>query len=192
MVLSKRERTIALATLIAVAVLVLDRFALSPILDRLAQLRGDEQYYTDKLTHANSLFLHRKATEARWNQMIADGLKSEAADTENALDHAVVEWAQASGLTLKSCTPERTAQKDRPEVVLCVVGAGRMSAVAQFLYRAQTSKLPIKPEDMEIASRREGADDLTLTLHLSGLYFPADWKAAPTGGPAPAPGGPRK
>jgi hypothetical protein len=192
MVLSKRERTIALVTLIAVAILVLDHFALSPILDRLAQLRTAEQYYTDKLTHANSLFLHRKASEARWNQMTADGLKSEAADTEDTLDHAVVEWAQASGLTLKSCTPERTVQKDRPEVVLYVVGTGRMSAVAQFLYRAQTSKLPIRPEDLEIASRREGADDLTLTLHLSGLYFPADWKVAPTGSSASVPGGPRK
>jgi Tfp pilus assembly protein PilO len=188
MVLSKRERTIALATLIAVAVLALDHFALSPMLDQLAQLRADEKFYTDKLAHANSLFLHRKGTEARWNQMVADGLKSDAADTENALDHAVYEWAQASNLTLKSCTPERAVQKDRPEVVLYVVGAGRMSAVAQFLYRAQTSKLPVKPEDVEIASRREATDDLTLSMHLSGLYFPADWKAAP----ALAPGGTHK
>ena len=192
MVLSKRERTIALVTLIAVAILVLDHFALSPILARLAQLRAAEQDYTGKLTHANSLFLHRKATEARWNQMVADGLKADAADTEDALDHAVYEWAQASALTLKSCTPERTASKDRPEVVLYVVGTGRMSAVAQFLYRAQTSKLPVKPEDIEIASRREGADDLTLSMHLSGLYFPADWKAAPAGGAAAAAGGTHK
>ena len=188
MVLSKRERTIALATLIAVAVLVLDHFALSPILVKLDKLRADERDYTDKLTNANSLFLHRKATEARWNQRIADGLKPDAADTEDALDHAVYEWAQASGLTLKSCTPERTVQKDRLEVVLYVVGTGRMSAVAQFLYRAQTSKLPVKPEDVEIASRREATDDLTLSMHLSGLYFPADWKAAP----ALAPGGTHK
>ena len=192
MVLSKRERTIVLATLIAVAILVLDHFALSPILVQLDQLRADEKDYTDKLAHANALFLHRKATEARWNQMVADGLKSEAADTEDALDHAVYEWAQASNLTLKSCTPERMTVKDRPAVVLYVVGAGRMSAVAQFLWRAQTSKLPLKPEDMEISARREGTDDLTLTLHLSGLYFPAGWKATPTGGPAPAAGGTHK
>ena len=189
MVLSKRERTIALATISAVAILALDQFVLSPVLARLDQLRADERSYTDKLAHANSLFLHREATEARWDQMVADGLKSEAADAEETLDHAVYEWAQASGLNLKSCTSERAAQKDRPEVVLYVVGTGNMSAVAHFLYRARTSKLPVKPEDVEIGSRREAADNLTITLHLSALYFPAGFRAAPTGGAAAAAGG---
>ena len=192
MVLSKRERTIALTTIGAVVILALDQFVLSPVLARLDQLSADDRSYTAKLADASSLFLHRKATEARWNQMIADGLKSDAAGAEDTLDHAVYDWAQASGLTLKSCTPERTVQKDRPEVVLYVVGAGNLSAVAHFLYRAQTSNLPVKPEDVEIGSRREAADDLTITLHLSALYFPAGFKAAPTGGAAPAAGGTRK
>jgi hypothetical protein len=192
MVLSKRERTIALATLIAVAVLLLDHFALSPILDRLAELRADEKFYTEKLGNADSLILHQQEKEVRWNQMIADGLKPDAANTEDALDRAAVEWAQASGLTLKSCTPERTARKDHPDVVLYVVGTGRMSAVAQFLYQAQTSKLPVKPEDVEISSRREATDDLTLTLHLSGFYMPADLKVASAGGSAAAAGGTHK
>jgi hypothetical protein len=189
MVLSKRERTIALATLSAVAILVLDQAVFAPVKARFDQLSADDELYANRLAHASSLFLHRKATEARWNQMIADGLKSDAADTEDALDHAVYDWAQGSGLTLKSCTPERTAQKERPEVVLYVVGSGNMSAVAHFLYRAQTSKLPVQPEDVEIGARREAADDLTMTLHISGLYFPEGWKAAPTGGATPAAGG---
>ena len=192
MVLSKRERTIALTTLGAVAILVLDQLVLSPVLARLDQLRTDEKFYTVRLANAGSLFLHQKATQDRWNQMIADGLKSEAADTEDTLDHAVYEWAQNSGLTLKSCTPELTRSKERPEVVLYVVGAGNMSAVAHFLYQAQTSKLPVEPEDVEIGSRREAADDLTIALHLSGLYFPAGFKPAPTGGATPAAGGTRK
>jgi len=192
MVLSKRERNIAVATLIVAVGLVLYEFALTPILAQLDRLRADENYYTGKLANATQLLLHRETAETRWNQRVADGLRSDAAATEDALDHAVVEWAQASGLTLKSCTPERTVQKDRPEVVLYVVGTGRMSAVAQFLFRVQTSKLPVEPEDMEISSRREGADDLTLTLHISGLYLPADWKIAQAGAPAAAAGGPHK
>jgi hypothetical protein len=189
MVLSKRERTIALATLSAVAVLLLDQFVLSPVLAKLDELRADEKLYTDRLAHANQLFLNRKAKEARWNQMIADGLKSDAADTEDRLDHAVYEWAQTSGLSLKSCTPEHAVGRDRPEVVLYVVGTGNMNAVARFLYQAQTSRLPVKPMDVEIGSRREAADDLTVTLHISGLFFPAGWKPPPAGGAASAAGG---
>jgi hypothetical protein len=187
MVLSKRERNIVLATVGAVVLLVLDQVVLSPVLTQLDQLRTDDRVYTDKIGHANSLFQHQKATEAQWNQMIADGLKSNAADAEDTLDHAVYDWAQASGLSLKSCTPERSMQKDRSEVVLYVVGTGSMSAVAHFLYRAQTSKLPVQPEDVEIGSRREATDDLNVTLHLSALYFPGAARIVPTGA-APAAG----
>jgi hypothetical protein len=195
MVLSQRERMIVIAAISAVALLVLDQVALSPILAKLDQLRSDEKLYSEKLRDASLLFQRRKATEARWNQMVADGLKSDAADTEDALDHAAYEWAQASGLTLKSCTPERTTQRERSEeiphgeVVLYVVGAGDMSAVAHFLYAAQTSKLPVRPEDVEISSRREAADDLTMTLHISGLYFPAASKTVAPVSTAPATGG---
>jgi len=188
MVLSKRERTIVLATIGAVVLLVLDQVVLSPVLAQLDQLRTDKETYTKKLDDAASLFRHQKATEARWNQMIADGLKSNGADAEDTLDHAVYDWAQASGLSLKSCTPERSMQKERPEVVLYVVGTGNMSAVAHFLYRAQTSKLPVQPEDVEIGSRREATDDLTVTLHLSALYFPGAAKSVPNVGAAPAAG----
>ncbi len=192
MVLSKRERTIALVTISAIAILALDQLVFSPVMAQFQQLSADDQKYTKELADANSLFMHRKATEARWKQMIGDGLKADAADTEAALDHAVYEWAQSSGLTLKSCTPEHSTQKDRPEVVLYVVGAGNMSAVAHFLYRAQTSRLPVRPEDLEIGSRREATDDLTVTLHLSGLYFPAGFKPASAEGGASAAGGTRK
>ncbi len=192
MVLSKRERTIVLAAVGAVALLVLDQLVLSPVLTQLDQLSTDKTTYTGKLDDAAMLFRNQKAKEARWNQMIADGLKSDAADAEDTLDHAVYEWAQASGLSLKSCTPERTMQRDRSEVVLYVVGTGNMGAVAHFLYRAQTSKLPVQPEDVEIGSRREATDDLNVTLHLSALYFPAGPRSAPSGGTAPAAGGTRQ
>ena len=189
MVLSKRERNIVLAAIGAVALLVLDQLVISPVVTAYEQLQTDEKSYSDKLAHASLLFQHRKATEARWNRMVADGLKSSAAETEDALDHAVYEWAQSSGLALKSCTPEHTTQKDRSEVVLYIVGTGNMSAVAHFLYQAQTSKLPVQPEDVEIGARREAADDLTVTLHISGLFFPQGWKAAPPAGAALAAGG---
>jgi len=195
MVLSKRERTIVIVTVIAVVLLVLDQVALSPIREKLDQLRTDEKSYTDKLANASQLFQNRKAAEDRWNQMIANGLKFDVAATEEALDHAVLDWARSSGLSLKSCTPERmtTSQRDlsavpHAEVVLYVVGTGNMDAVSHFLFAAQTSRLPVQPEDVEITARREAADDLNVTLHISGLYFPSAATPAAAGSLPPARG----
>jgi len=200
MVLSKRERYIVIGTIIAVAALALDRYLLSPVLNRESQLEAQKQGLVRELDRAQSLFKRKKAAAAKWKEMVAGGLKQDASETENALQHAISQWSQDANLALSSVQPERAAQTGRsPEVAIRVVGTGPMSAVARFLWRAQTCPQPVKVVDMQVSSRREGTDDLSVTLHLSALYLPADWKMLPAarvprlpaGGQAPSAGGTR-
>ena len=133
-----------------------------------------------------SLFKREKAAQLRWKEMLAGGLKQDAAETENALQHAVREWSQDANLALSTVRPERVVQKGRaPEVAIHLVGAGPMSAVARFLWRLQTAPLPVKVVEMHLSARREGTDDLSLQLRLSALYLPADWKAGVAQPPSP-------
>jgi hypothetical protein len=88
--------------------------------------------------------------------------------------------------------PERPASKKgaAPEVTAQVVGTGSMNAVARFLWRLQTAPQPVKLIEMQLSSRREGMDDLSLQLRLSALYVPADAKSA-AARPANSTGGDR-
>jgi hypothetical protein len=61
-----------------------------------------------------------------------------------------------------------------------------MYAVSRFLWRVETAKVPIRVKEMQLGSRKEGADDLTLTLRLSTLYQ-APQPILPTEAAAPAP-----
>ncbi len=58
-----------------------------------------------------------------------------------------------------------------------------MSAVGPFLWRLETTPLPLRIKELQLGSRRDGEDDLSLTLTVSALYLAAEGTAAaPAGG----------
>ena len=170
MFLSKRERTIAVVMLVAVTVLVLDRYVLTPILDRQAQLDMEHARVESDLARAGSLFERRKHLGPRWRRMVAAGLNAKPAEAESRVLHAVRDWSQASGLVLASIKPEGTSEAHGLQAMAFrASGTGRMRAVAEFLWRLQTASLPIKVTELQIGARKAGKDDLTLQFRLSSL-----------------------
>jgi len=175
MFLSKRERTIAVVTVVAVAMLLLDRYALTPILDRRAQLDADRQRVESSLAQAGALFGRKKHLGPRWRRMVAAGLDSKPADAESRVLHAMRDWSHASGLVLTSLKPEGTPRSHGLlSMNFRASGTGGMRAVAGFLWRLQTASLPVRVNEVQIGSRKAGKDDLTLQIRLSSLCVAAD------------------
>ena len=57
-------------------------------------------------------------------------------------------------------------------------GTGSMNAVSRFLWRVETAGIPLRVKEMQLGSRKEGADDLTVQLRLSTIYAPGARPAA--------------
>ena len=189
MVISSRERYLAIVFVAAIAALVLDRLVLAPYLGFRAQLMLRKQTLQTELAQGKSLVARKKQLDARWQEMLAGGLKSDPADAENAALHAVIECAQDAGLSLTSVRPERTPRKGAvQEVTFQAVGTGPLVAVARFLWRLENSPLPATIVETQLSSRREGADDLSVQVRLSTLYFAPDVKAPVAQKPKPAAG----
>ena len=188
MVLSKRERYVAAATIIAVAVLLLDRYLLTPFLDRQARAEAERQSVLHEMERATSLFARKRQMAPKWNDMLAGGLNCDASEAESQVLHAVRDWSQESSLNLSSVKPERIAQKgELQEIMFQVAATGPMSAVAGFLWRLETASLPIKVKELQVGSRKEGTDDLSVQLRISTLYLAAkpERSTEPSAGPAP-------
>ena len=176
MVLSKRERVIALLTLLVVGALVMDKFVLTPSLRQLQATGNQRQELLAQLNEAQSLFERRGLLERKWKTMMSDGLRSDA-EAESRVARALDEWSADTRLTLSSVTPERGASdKGLKEMTFVVAGKGRLDAVAQFLYKVETSELPVKIKDMQLGSAGESGDSMSLQLRLSALYLGTDQK----------------
>jgi Tfp pilus assembly protein PilO len=191
MILSKRERVVVVATLIAVAAFLLDRYALTPVLDALAALEARKQNMIGDVARAGDLLERQHQLGPKWREMTAAGLKRDPTEAESQMLHAVQNWSQEAGLRLTSLKPERLPDKrSLQEISFQAAGTGTMNAVSRFLWRIETAKVPIRVKELQVGSRKEGADDLTLQLRFSTLYQ-APQRPLPggAGNPAEAAGG---
>ena len=174
MVLSKRERYVLAATIVAVAALVLDRFIVTPFLKRRADTATEKEILLREMDIAVNQFARRKRMEREWKEMLQSALASDVSQAESQILHAVRNWAQESGLTLSSVKPERVPQEgDMQEITFQAAGTGPMRSVARFVWQLETASLPLKVTWLQLGSRKEGADDLSLQVRISALYLPA-------------------
>ena len=175
MILSKREHYIVVTAIAALALLVADRYVLTPILSHRARMETKIQSLTGEMERAATLFSWKGLMTRKWNEMIAGGLKTDPAEAESQVLHAMRDWAQEAGLTLWSMKPERLDREDDlREIMFQAAATGPMSAVSRFLWRIETTSIPLRVKEVQLSSRREGTDALSLQLRVSTLYLSAE------------------
>ncbi len=174
MVLSQRERIVALLALLVVGALVADALVVGPVLRRLRAVENHKQQLLAQLNEAQGLFERRRLMERKWKTMLSDGLQDEA-EAESRLVRALDKWSQETRLALTSVKPERVASdKGLNEMTFVVAGQGGMNAVARFLWQVETAELPVKVKDMQLGlASSETGDSMSLELRLSALYLGA-------------------
>jgi len=169
--LSVREQRIATLTLIAVGIFALDQLVLTPVLSMRDALTVRHERATDQLDDARSLLAENRTARKRIRELRAAGLGGEASVSESQLLNSMRSWAQSAGLKLASIRPDRaTASQGLHEIVFQAGGEGTLRAVARFLFDIQTADIPIRVSELQIASRTDGADDLTLQLRVSTVW----------------------
>jgi len=180
-VLSKRERYIALTTALVLAMLLADSVILTPLHKRRIALEEQTQTALSQMEYAGVLMDRRKQLAPKWREMVEGGLKSSSAEAESVVLHAVRDWSQETRLSLSSLRPERTEQREEglEEITFRASGTGSMNAVSGFLWRLESSALPVRVSELQLGTRKEGTDDLSLQLRISALCM-AGKAQAPT------------
>ena len=185
MILSKRERLIIAVAAIVVALLVLNYYVVTPLLDARAAAEARKEHMLGEMDRAAQLLALERRVAPQWKEMTATGLKRDPAEAERQILHAVQNWFREAGLKLASLKPERlTEKKTLQEISVQATGTGSMNAVARFLWQVETAKVPIRVKELQLGTRKEGTDDLTLQLRFSTVYQPAHLPVSSEAGPA--------
>ncbi|MFO7959088.1 MAG: hypothetical protein R6X33_18540 [Candidatus Brocadiia bacterium] len=171
MTLSRRETLIAVVAVLAVALLVADRYVITPLMESGAEVEEERRQLMAAMTNARRLFERQRLMARRWQEMKGGGLASEPSDAEGRILQAVRNWAEEAGLALSSVKPERGEREAGVgEITVVAAGTGNMRAVARFLWHTETTALPLRVRELQLGARTEGQDDLSLQLKLSTLY----------------------
>src|SRR3954465_7510660 len=189
MILSRRERYIVIATVAVVGFLALDQLVLTPLFDRREVVQAQSRQKVEELDRANALFTNRARLNRKWIEMTGTSLQADGSTAESQIIRAVGDWARESGLNLSSVKPER-AEKEKQfmKITFRANATGNMAAISRFMWRLQTSKVPVRVTDLSITTRRDGVDDLSLDVGISTLYLPPEPVKGETAGGAVAGG----
>lgn len=171
MAMSPRERWIAIGLGVVVGAYALDAVLLTPLTERLRiadKSIGDD---TVALTTADGLQANQDVANRRWKELTGTTLKSDFSAAESQLLNRVRDVAQSSGLTLDSLKPERSEkQKDFQRMTYRAATTGNMKQTAKFLDALRTADIPLRLTDVQISSRKDGTDDLTMQAGIATIY----------------------
>jgi hypothetical protein len=196
MVLSKREKYIVICTAAVLGIFLVDRYALTPLLGMREETRARKQQVTAQWDKGFGLLDRQKLLEKRWQKYSEQGICEKASDTTSRVLHEVRNWSGQYGVNLSSITPDRVSSKEEEnfqEITFLVSGTGNMNSIGHFLYQLEHTTLPLRLKDIQLSSRQEAADDMSLQVRVSAIHFSKESEKLPeSAGPVMPIGGARR
>jgi hypothetical protein len=173
-VLSKRERNIGIFSAIAIAILILNFAIINPLMSDKDDIDKQIVQANATLNEKQTILTRSKKDGPRWTEISRSGLLKDSSGAESQVLNAVSAWARDAQLD-----PRPSLKTDRTEkygkyfykLTIRTTAVGNMSQISRFLYRFETSNIPVRINDLTLASRKDGQDDLSLSMTISTIYL---------------------
>ena len=176
MVLSKRERYVAVGAISVVSLMAIYYILIGPLLDKKNELDLKVNDRTLDVRRAERLIDDSKRLGPVLAQRIAGPLKKNQSEAESQMLQSIAEWAKGARMVPPSIEkPDRIEkEKEFSRMTFRASATGTMSQIGNFLFRLHTSNVPVRVTEMTLATRKEATDDLTLQLGISTIFLAAD------------------
>ncbi len=187
MVLSKREKYIAIGAISAVALLTINSLVIAPYNDKRDALEEQETADTKTLEDDKLLLYKQEGLQSTWKDMLASGLQADDSTAQSKTQQALQDWARSANINLEALSSDHVATQKGPFQVINFnldfnsSGNQSMRQIARVLWSLESADMPIRLNDMKITTAREGTDNLDVKLIVSSLYMPPTAQPARSG-----------
>jgi Tfp pilus assembly protein PilO len=169
-----REKLLLILTGGCLLLFILNWLAISPLIaswhrrsDHIAALRKS-------LADGAMLLRRGDSIRGQWDRMSTNTLSSTPTVAERQLFDAFDHWVRSSGVTEGSFKPQLKDTDDNYSVMECRADVtGNLQSIMSFLTSVEKDPLGIRLQSLELTSRDENGQQLTLGLEMDGLLLPA-------------------
>ena len=167
-----RQKILTIAALAVIAIWAGDKLVFSP-LTRMWKERSARLAELRKSVSQGSLVLAREQyIRSRWDNMETNTLSGQASLAENQVLKAFERWSQDSRISITSIKPQWKHNADDHSTLECRADAfGSIQALTRFLYELEKDPLALKVEAVEVTTRDNEGQQLSLALQVSGLLL---------------------
>jgi hypothetical protein len=168
---SNRQQLLVVGAIIAIALLIGDSVIITPLTKAWQTRRTEIAKLQKSVIEGRGVIARAASTQARWKEMQEQALPKEPAQAEQELITAFDRWGRVSNATLGSIKPQwKRGASSRYSLLECRVDAsGSLATLTRFLYEVEKSPLALRIDSIELTSRDDFGQKLTLGLLVSGL-----------------------
>ena len=177
--LPKRQRLLILIAGGCVVLLILNSIVFSPLSDLWSSHAMEIKKLEGEVADGRSVVARGPQTRRVWSDIQTGALPKDQAQAEHDVLANVESWGRASGVELGSRKPLwKHGQTPAYSLLeLRLDATGPLSALSLFLYYMEKSPLALKVDSVELISRDDTGEKLTLSMIVTGLKLaPLDGK----------------
>lgn len=166
-----RQRLLLILAGVGLLLLVGDSLLLTPLTNAWQSRAAEIARLEKNVTSGRGVIERAARTLSLWTEMQSQALPKDPAKSEQDLITAFDRWGRAAGIELGSIKPQwKRGATPRYSQLECRVDAtGTLAALSRFLYEVEKSPLALRVDAVELTSRDDQGQRLTLGLLVSGL-----------------------
>jgi hypothetical protein len=168
---SNRQRLLIILAGAAVLLLVLDSVVLTPLTKGWQTRSAEIARLKENVTEGHGMMERAERTRSVWAEMQSQALPRDPAKAEQYLISAFDRWGRGANVELGSIKPQwKRGTTNRFSQLECRVDAtGTLATLSRFLFDVERSPLALRVDSVELTSRDDNGQKLTLGLLVSGL-----------------------
>jgi hypothetical protein len=169
--LPKRQRWLILLAGAGLLLLILDRIVFTPLGDVWQAHAAEIQRLRGSVASGHGVIARNAQTRRVWADIQSAALPKDQAQSEHDVISAFESWGRTSGIELGSIKPLwKHGAADGYSVLECRLDAtGTLPTLSRFLYELEKSPLALRADSVELISRDDTGQKLTLSLIVTGL-----------------------
>jgi hypothetical protein len=122
------------------------------------------------ISKGETLLPRLKRNKTIWRTYFGNNLNSTNTIAEDEVLRAIENWTSDSGILLTSIKPQWQNHDDRYRTYdVRLVAEGTMQKAVEFIHAIESDELPLKIEQLELASREKTGK--SVSVHFTGLQL---------------------
>jgi hypothetical protein len=168
-----RQKLLLLLTIAVAALYVGDKLIYSPLV-HLAEARSNEvKKLRLQVKRGKALLAQEQAIRNDWADKRTNMLPDNQSFAQEQVLKAFQDWAQESGVSLNGTVPQwKNGETPDYKTLVCRVDAsGTLWMLSRFIYNVEKGPMGLRLESVDLNSRDNTGQQLTLGLQVSGLVL---------------------
>jgi hypothetical protein len=168
-----REKLLMIGVGACIVLYLLNLLVISPMTDAWHRRSTQIETLKKQISDGHVLLRREDSILGRWKRISTSALSSTPTVAESQLFNAFDRWVRESGVTEGSFKPQLKETDDGYSTEECRADvSGNIQTIVRFLYDVEKDPMASRLEGVEITSRDDTGQQLSLGLELSGLLQP--------------------